>query len=89
IFYRCHHLWFPPIPIPQLIWAPHPLSPPTTGPPYDHKGQDNISKPLVRQDGTPSCSTTTLVPDEPTSYLEASRYPKWRNAMAAKFKALI
>lgn len=61
--------------------------------------KDNITKPLVRSDGTVpsptkhppqfSSTTTSHVPDEPSSYTEASRFPEWRAAMNSEFQALL
>ncbi|XP_035540011.1 uncharacterized mitochondrial protein AtMg00820-like [Juglans regia] len=62
------------------------------------RSKSHITRPLLRQDGTilwpppkhsAALSTLSSIPDEPTSYTEASKFPAWRAAMASEFEALL
>lgn len=63
------------------------------------RSQTNSLCLVVRTDGTipwPSklsahCSSTNLsiLPDEPSSFTEANKFPKWRKAMNDEFQALL
>ncbi|KAF5462860.1 hypothetical protein F2P56_018831 [Juglans regia] len=57
-----------------------------------------ITRPLQRQDGSipwpplkhsASLTTHSSIPDEPTSYTEASKFSIWHTAMASEFEALL
>ncbi|XP_042948877.1 uncharacterized mitochondrial protein AtMg00820-like [Carya illinoinensis] len=67
------------------------------------RSKTNIFCPLRRNDGTiswPSCkptmslttssvSTSPLIPEEPTSFIEVSKFVEWHTAMATEIDALL
>lgn len=57
------------------------------------RAKSSSSRPLIRTDGTipwpPSCSISETIPNEPSSFTEANKFPEWRLAMTAEFNALL
>ncbi|KAF5451953.1 hypothetical protein F2P56_027002, partial [Juglans regia] len=64
--------------------------------PMQTRSKNQIHRPLLHTDGTipwpksksslpPSVSSSILVPEEPSSFTEASKYSKWREVMSIEF----